>query len=226
MPANRELFQGPSEFNRAPVVVVAGGINRPSQNRKTGPMVQITIMPRDKKADRCRRSVCGNCPIMKECYVVECQAPSSQWRSWRAGGYVADDQTPFPRPSRIGMWGDPGALPFEAVAQIVALSVHGWTGYTEAWRDRPDLRPFLMASVHSDTEAREARAQGWRTFRSTRPGEAPEASEIVCPAMNTDRVPGVTCDRCQLCDGSSGPDDKRKSITVPLHGQRANAGKE
>jgi len=196
-----------------------------SANRKTGDVVQVSFLAAHEEPHRAVRSgadraVCGDCPQRPTnggaCYVVTCQGPLSQHRAWRRGRY-RDGAAPVGKPVRYGTYGDPASMPRRAfLALHRALSPQHWTGYTHAWRDRPDLAPFLMASVDSEEEAGEARGKGWRYFRVKRPGEPLLPGEIQCPA---ERSAGrVQCRECLLCCGTS---RKGPSVAIDVHGARA-----
>ena len=60
------LYDGPSRLDRAPIIVLATGIDTPSKNQKTGPMVQTYILRKDISPSEAVRSgadysICGNC---------------------------------------------------------------------------------------------------------------------------------------------------------------------
>lgn len=80
----------------------------------------------------------------------------------------------------------------------------------------PDYARFLMASVDTVDEQREAAARGWRTFRLRRPGDQVAAHEVVCPASD-EAGHRTTCAQCSLCQGA---DRQAKSIAILPHGQR------
>lgn len=174
------------------------------------------------------------------CYVVVAQAPLGAWRAWRRGSY-ADASTPEARRElgrgrmvRCGSYGDPAAVPEHVWRELLA-EASGWTGYTHGWRARPDLRPYLQASVDSEAEAVEARAAGWRTFRvgaapAPRPamvdtfagrasGPVGRNREILCPASE-EAGRRTTCEACGLCSGA-GPGGRlasAASVYIPPHG--------
>ena len=92
------VWQGPSPIDGAPLVAVATGLRRPSENRKTGPMVQVWILradlaPSDAVESGADASVCGDCPLRglgfkaRACYVNVGQAPQSVWRAYKRGVY-------------------------------------------------------------------------------------------------------------------------------------------
>lgn len=226
------IYRGPSLIDGAPIVAIA---TTGSRNAKTGSMVQTWILRSDVEPHVAARdgqdaSVCGTCPHRRQadgtrtCYVRTGDAPLSVWRAWQRGAYpVIPHGTPSALPVRIGSYGDPGALPLGVVTWLASAGP-GHTGYTHRWRERPDLTPYVMASVDSDDERRDAQRLGWRTFRVrdhragalTRAaiGASGVAREIECVSAR-----GVACADCGLCAGASLPG--AASIWIAAHGASA-----
>jgi hypothetical protein len=84
------LYEGASELDNAPIVVIA---TMSTNNRKTGKMVQVWILrsdidPIEAFKSRADYSICGNCPqrwsLGGACYVNIGQAPSSYLSSIQA----------------------------------------------------------------------------------------------------------------------------------------------
>ena len=115
----------------------------------------------------------------------------------------------------MGAYGDPVYVPAE-VLRWVSFFADSWTGYTHQWRNAPQLRPYLMASVDSEAEYREAKAQGWRTFRVRAAGDRLQPREISCPASE-ESGRKTQCVRCGLCNGAT-DNDRRKDICIVVHG--------
>lgn len=227
------LWEGLSRTTGKPVVVV---LTLNSVNQKTGNMAQAFILCQDvPPGDAARNgedaSICGNCPlrgfgrkgdsnyVKRNCYVRVDQAPRSVWKTYRAGKYpflpIAEYASVLAgRQTRIGAYGDPGAIPVEITAAIAAASA-GHTGYTHQWADRPDLAPHLMASVASPKEAELAHSQGWRTFRTKRPDQARLPGEVVCPA-SAEAGHKLQCQTCLACAGTG--TGRRGSVVIDLHG--------
>lgn len=223
------LWRGASEIDGKPIVCVATGVGRPSQNAKTGPMVQIFVMvdgklPMDAIKDGSHDSVCGSCPHrggpgngVRTCYVNVAKSVQGIGRKLMAEGY------PSPSPLeclsslkgkrvRVGAYGDPGALPNAVLEPIMAIS-GSWTGYTRRWRERPDLAGWLMASCDTEAEREEAKALGWRTFRILCGEESPDVGEeVMCPNITK----GKLCFECGLCCGMN---REAKDVCIPAHGQ-------
>ena len=223
------LWEGPSRIDGKPIVVIGTGIASATKNRKAANMVQVNILARDvaphvavKTGDD--RSVCGDCKNRRPtpdqddnqeapCYVLVFQGPLNVWKCYKRGGY------PKATPSalvgllvRLGTYGDPSAVPL-AVWTAILWGVRGWTGYTHQWRSAPEYRGILMASVDTPEERSEAKAMGFRTFRTRLPHEPLQAGEISCPA-SSEAGHRTTCDRCLLCDGAAEGDTRRDEAIV------------
>ncbi len=155
----------------------------------------------------------------RACYVAVRQAPLTVWQAYRAGAYARFDPKEHGhffegRKLRLGAYGEPVAVPMRFWAQVIRLT-SGRTDYTHQWRNgrfRPWQR-YLMASVDSLDQAREAQAKGWRTFRIGSNGEEPIRGEIRCPA-SAEAGHRTTCNRCGLCcGGNTGP-----NVLISVHG--------
>lgn len=231
------VYQGPSVIDVAPIVAIA---TTGSKNRKTGPMTQVWILRSDVAPIQAAysgedESICGTCPHRyqpgsglapsrpRTCYVDVSRAPQSVFRTYRAGRYRTIDAVTVSRmgPVRIGAYGDPGALPLAIVAAL-ASGAHGHTGYTHRWRERPDLAPYLMASVDSAAERDQAHAAGWRTFR-VRAQHAPHLARVgstVGEIQCVEATRGIQCADCGLCNGAQAGPGVR-SVWIAAHGQSA-----
>lgn len=207
-------------------VVIATGFETPSDNRKTGDMIQVWILvkscdPVTAIRTGLDRLICGNCRHRgdgtgggRSCYVNAGQAPLGIYRAWRAGNYP-----PFRhwdlftgRKVRFGAYGDPVHIPLSLALAIAGVS-SGWTGYTHQWR-KPSLqgwRSILMASVDSVAELVIARSLGWSTFRV---GSEAQANESLCAS----EAIGTPCSVCLLCAGARGG---LESVHIPPHGKGA-----
>jgi hypothetical protein len=113
-------------------------------------------------------------------------APFSIWNSYtrsvsttalphsanRRGSYVnvADNEITAlfaGRGIRLGAYGDPAAVPARIWEAATARAAF-WTGYTHQWRIcDPIFARWCMASCETKVEREEARALGYRTFRTT-----------------------------------------------------------
>ena len=155
-------------------VIIATGFSTPSDNRKTGDMIQIWILckavdPVEAIKQGLDRLICGNCVHRgingsgRSCYVNVGQAPLGIYRAWKAGRYPTLQFMDIfaGRKVRFGAYGDPTHLPLSLALAIAGVS-SGWTGYTHQWR-KPSLqgwKTLLMASVDTTAELVIARSLG------------------------------------------------------------------
>jgi hypothetical protein len=234
-PATLEIWRGPSRFDGRPIVVLAARVRASSSvNPKTNDMVQIYIVPQADPAqslqDERDRSVCGTCvhrpyaatddhddddPARRDCFVNVSWAPRNLWMAWR------DGRVPLAPPGifegaavRFGAWGDPAAVPLEVWQPIVDGAVTH-TGYTQRW---PELDAaewgWLMASVITPAQLRDAQIAGWRTFRTLYGAAQPMLGEAECLAT----AKHVSCLGCGGCGGNNQPE--RTSYYLRAHGFR------
>lgn len=228
------LWEGPSLLTGAPIVAILTGLNSPSMNPKTGPMLQAWVIrqdigPMDAKRDNLDDAICGDCALRghggidSACYVTVWFGPQNVYRAYRRDVYdrrtLADVRaTVAGKHLRITAYGDPAAVPYD-VWQNVLTTAGGWVGYTHQHATcDPRLRWLLMASVENARDAADAHARGWRTFRARRSVDDVDAGEVTCPASD-EAGHRVTCQTCQLCRGSSRP---AKSIAIIAHGRLGN----
>lgn len=212
------LYEGPSLFNpEQQIVVLLTGDERPSANVKTGDMLQTWYLLRDIRPTTAVQTkddvaICGDCPHRgTSCYVVVSQAPTSVWNAYQRGS--AKYATPVElstllayKKLRVGAYGDPGSAPSEVTLGLIRRAMN-WTGYTHAWRERPEFKQYLMASCDSEDEAISARAQGWATYRIKRPGTPEMSREFPCPSPH-----GVQCSSCMACNSRHG------NRSIEVHG--------
>lgn len=233
------LWVGPSALDSTPIMVVAtcaGG--RPSENGKTGDMIQVAIMRRDMSPGDTYKSgndgaICpSDCTHISEprgglgtCYVNKGRLRTS----WERARDLADRGEVGHRAGlfvgayvRLGMDGDPCAAPFEVWDRIARESA-GWTGYTANWRNL-DARwsRLFMASVQTPADAIRARSRGWRVFMSsmTPTDDAPPGLKE-CHAD----AHGLTCLTCRVCDGTEGG-HARPSIWLRAHGSKGEQARK
>lgn len=216
------LYEGPSEINGEPIVAIATGVREPSANKKTGPMVQVTILARDISPTEALRTgedeaICSDCTKRPKvsggdgrCYVSVHRAPLSIWRTYKRGGYVelTPERAAWLRLQsiRFGAYGDPGAVP-EHVWKRVRNSRGQHTGYTGQWRRAPAMRKWLMASCHTEEEAIEAESLGWRVFAVVQRdedhiGDLPGWTWCPSDPARESTGPTLTCMQCQRCSGT------------------------
>lgn len=221
MPNKRLVWRGQSELNGQKIVLIITGLQKPSQNPKTGPVLQSYILtegihPVDDRRQGAK-AICGSCPLQKEvCYV---------------GGYTlsrvysSDLETTEPtfppkvelqkRYIRLGSYGDPAAVPYDVWKERILNKVESAWGYTHQWRtcDRR-FSQHCMASVETLEQAREAWSRGWKTYRVLLSEEEPTQEELWCPYT----INGLQCFQCQLCDPKQ--NERKLGIAVPVHGKR------
>lgn len=229
------LWEGASLMGGAPIVVLATGIKKPSDNKKTGPMIQVSILRADVAPGEAIRNgadyaICGECNGRHVhdgwCYVEVDKWVRAIWHSYINGSYrrsVDPGADLAGADVRIGAYGDPAAAPVSLWRSIVARAAC-WTAYTHQWRDVPELRELAMASVDTLAEDTLAKSVGWRPYYARGSSEAVPAGSIECPHETR----GVQCIDCRLCFGN--PSDARRkrpvpAITIPVHGAVSKAFK-
>ena len=241
-PNTIKIYDGPSELDGRPIIVLISGFVRQSKNTKTGGrMLQMWIMRKDVAPHEAVKSgddasVCGDCPLRpvvwratppedrvsdKPCYVKTFQAPRATWAANKdrevaslpvVRALIAKRK--FGPQLRRGAYGDPAAVPMHIWEGLEGPG----TGYTHQWRgpNAVILRSHVMASVHSAEERTEAMRRGFRTFRIISDVSELLPGEISCPASKEGGA-RTTCQDCGLCDGSRGKNDKRKTIAIIAH---------
>jgi hypothetical protein len=232
------LYEGASQIDGAPIVVIANRITTASDNAKTGAMVQTFIIRADidpmsalKSGDDA--SVCGNCQHRPandgSCYVNVGRSVMSTYNAYKRNRYARPgvDYDPAILPDlfagmivRLGTYGDPAAAPFQ-IWRRATLKTIARNGYTHQWRN-PAFAAFktlCMASADSETDFRDAHAMGWRTFRVRAP-DAPIFAklEAACPASH-EAGRKASCADCKACGGTSAK--ARVSMSIIAHGATA-----
>jgi hypothetical protein len=213
-------------------VIIATGFESPSDNRKTGDMIQVWILvksvsPTEAIRTGLDRLICGSCVhrgheengrfgVDRSCYVNPGQAPQGLWKAWKAGRYspLRSLECFTGRKVRFGAYGDPTHIPLPLALAIAGVA-SGHTGYTHQWR-KPSLqgwRQILMASVDTTAELVIARSMGWSTFRVT-PDTDHHTVETLCASDRS----GTPCADCLACAGARGG---IQAIHIPVHGKGA-----
>lgn len=218
---NYNLYQGPSLLTGEPIVGVVSGVDRPSRNRKTGPMIQTWYMrsdipPIDALQSGADEAICGKCPLrgingrQRACYVTVAHAPRMiyntipQLLDIRNGLFRN-------RAVRLGSYGDPASIPIEAHRRILKEAILV-TGYSHQWRTcDPEYSKILMASVSSEEEFEQAKAKGWKTFRVKNPDDPVLRGETICPASD-EAGKVMSCIQCGRCNGQS------SDVVINIHG--------
>ena len=222
------LYKGPSRIDGETIVVI---LTLQSTNIKTGNMAQLWIMREDTPPHIAKKqgkdvSVCGDCPIKKECYVLTFQGPLSVWNAYKRGTYenlwempnaleyaLRIDLLKF-LSIRFGAYGDPAALPKWLISSI-ASNCKDFTGYTHQW-NKPKfnfLKNYFMASVESVGQHIAAQSFGFRTFCIKSQNMPIGDSEFECRADTR----GLQCIDCMLCNGSK----QANNVVINAHGARA-----
>lgn len=211
--SNAIIYEGPSTFDGKPVVVIATGIDQPSRNSKTGPMVQVYTLLRDTPPIEAVKSgedqsICGTCIHRgSTCYVNVAQGPTAVYKAYKEGKYLPGNpkKVGYNRSIRLGAYGD---MTFDSgVIQDLVSRARMWVGYTHLAATRPDLKGLVQASADTPEEAIAYQGQGWKTYRVRNKGEALLPGEINCPSHK-----GITCDQCGLCNG------RQKNVSIEVHG--------
>jgi hypothetical protein len=154
------FYRGPSLLTGDPVMALLTGLERPSNNPKTGPMLQTWILRADVDPSTAIKTgndeaICGMCPLRgvngarRPCYVNP-MGPNAVWRAHeRYQNRQAGDLNLSGQFIRLGAYGDPAALPFEVWQDLVSTA-EGWTGYCVAPETRvltSDLRWVMAGDV-------------------------------------------------------------------------------
>jgi hypothetical protein len=238
------LYKGPSVIDGKPIICIATGLEDGGSNSKTGPMVQIYILPdgiNPMKAVQTGAdfSICGNCRhrgkvvrdhktglltnVGRSCYVTLMRGPRVVWDAYSRGKYpempLAKARKLLARKVvRVGAYGDPGAVPVKvwktALSQVADL-----TGYTHMWREIPELAEFCMASCDSEVDRMLAKALGFRTYRVRGKEDPKLPGEGHCPA-SAEMGKAVQCAACMLCGGNR--TKANADITIAVHGAGKN----
>ncbi|AKG21315.1 hypothetical protein [Calothrix sp. 336/3] len=219
------VWEGSSLIDGSPIVLILTGFVNPTSNRKTGRQLQSWILSQNYVPTYAAKhgldnSICGNCPLKLSktgsCYV-NLLTPNNIYRSYIAGNYPKFSEKElallqhYRYPLRIGSYGDPTAVPLE-VWEAIILASGKHTGYTHRYQNC-DLRwqEYLMASVETEADAKQAQNQGWRTFRIITPDAPLSDNEILCRHTEDDRI---QCETCLLCNGKS----SKPNIADKVHG--------
>lgn len=209
------LYEGPSLIDGGPIFVALTGIESPSTNVKTGPLLQTWILRQDVKPIEAHklgldRSMCGDCThrIHSTCYVSLIHGPSHIYNAYINGHGKRDNAKKLGRNQRVrlGAYGDPASVPFDVWEELLTYA-DDWTGYTHFPLLAPELKRYCQASCETEEQATLYQSLGWKTYR-TRATTAPLLpSEIQCPSSK-----GVQCFTCLKCNGQS------SNISIPVHG--------
>ena len=196
--------------------VVAVGLNRPSSNQKTGPMIQMWIMGENNG--------CSGCPSEQICYVS--RGKGRVQKSLDSGNYTKANIKFEPHTRvRLGAWGDPAKV---SRSVWEAMGVKRFTGYTHQWRDLSasvqEYKGYLMASVESIESLELAESLGWKCYYNMVDVSLGLISEEeVLNRLGSRAIPclynskGISCYDCLLCSSRA-----RKHIYTMPHGSRSS----
>jgi hypothetical protein len=227
-------YEGPSELDGAPIVVIINKVHTASANDKTGDLVQSFIIRSDVPPVEALKtgadvSICGDCehrPINAKktgaapCYVNVGQSVRAVYEAYKRGRY---DHISLPelalklagKKLRIGTYGDGAAAPV-SVWQALITYTAGHVGYTHQWArvgfNHSAWSKLTMASADTVEQAKTAHALGYRTFRVSI-GIDKRAGEIHCPA-SAEAGKKTTCTDCMLCGGTT---KLAKNIVIADH---------
>lgn len=230
------IWEGKSEIDGAPIMLVATGLKTSSTNAKTGALIQTWILradmtPQEAVDSGADESICGQCPhrgevvngknVNRSCYVTIFQAPRNIYQTAMRGKYarlsLEESRAIFAgRNVRLGAYGDPAAVPFDVWESVLADAARG-TGYTHQWKTCDSrFAQYCMASADSALEGEHARAMGYRSFRvGTKAESLVKGTEFLCPASKEAGVK-TNCAACLACGGLSSPN--KASVYIPAHG--------
>ena len=218
------IYSGPSALDGKTIFAALTGIEIPSANVKTGPILHTWILreeipPVDAVRSGEDESICGNCSLRgngtkgRSCYVPVFRSPTVIYKNRDKLKPITDKHLFRNRYVRLGAYGDHAALPTEITMDIHRKAT-GTTGYTHQWRTcDQELRKVLMASCDSVEDRLLAKEMGWNTFRIRRPGDAKLKGEELCPASE-EAGKKLICHSCQKCGGNK----TNKDIVINVHG--------
>lgn len=190
-----------------------------------------TPKERRREARRLRKlaKAAGRTELLKlaerACYVAVHQSVMAVFRAFVRGKYPT--ATPEQarnmfagRALRLGAYGDPAFLPLDLL-RTLTRNVSTWTGYTHAWRERPEYLELLMGSADTQADAREIDLLGGRSFSGMKENEIIGTKSMQCPATTSKKL---SCERCGRCNGRRGTKERGTARNVHLVWHGAGAG--
>ena len=228
-------YEGPSELDGKPIVVIINKIYSASKNDKTGDLVQSFIIRSDVPPVEALQtgddaSICGDCehrPINAKltgkapCYVNVGRSVRAVYEAYKRGRYdrISLHELALKlagKKLRIGTYGDGAATPV-SVWQTLTTYTAGHVGYTHQWArngfNNSAWAKLTMASADTVEQAKTAHKLGYRTFRVSI-GIDKQQGEISCPA-SAESGKKTTCSDCMLCAGTT---KQAKHIVIADHG--------
>ena len=231
-PKGYVVWQGPSEIDGKPIVLIMTGFQASSKNQKTGAMIQTYILRSDIPPIEAMQSgedvsICGDCPHKATengtCYVRVDTGPNTVYRAFKRGSYTVPSMPSVTRLAmmgqtlRLGTYGDPCAIPFSVWENLLVHTI-GHTGYTHQWKQErfSAFKVICMASCDNLDEDSRAKGLGWRTFTIV-PKDTREyiPGALLCPASE-EAGKVLTCAQCLACGGTTSRN--KASVFIPVHG--------
>ena len=241
LPSTIVLWTGASRLDGTPIMVSAHCVADPSDNSKTGDMIQISIMradsaPIDAWKAGADAAVCPEACVHRSvarggqgtCYVNKARLTSS-WSAARLAVSLGKVGIPVGlfagAKVRLGMEGDPSAVPF-TVWQEVLIGAKAHTGYTADWRRLPaEWASLFMASCASPDDVRDAQAAGWRPFTASASSADDAAYAALGLKVCLSDAADVPCVDCGGCNGTS-RGAKRAGYYLAQHGALGAAARK
>ena len=228
------VYEGPSELDGSPIVVIINKIKAASKNAKTGALVQSFIIRSDVNPVEALKTgddaaICGHCihrPSLAAytgappCYVNVGRSVASVYKAYKRGSYTKASPGEVALyltglKLRIGTYGDGAAAPIDVWQQLTQFTADH-VGYSHQWLnpafDHQAWGKLVMASADTIDEAAQANLYGMRVFRVSI-GADKQTSEVSCPA-SAESGKKTTCENCMLCAGTS---KAAKDIVIADH---------
>jgi hypothetical protein len=228
------VYEGPSELDGSPIVVIINKIKAASKNAKTGALVQSFIIRSDINPVEALKTgddaaICGHCihrPSLAAytgappCYVNVGRSVASVYKAYKRGSYTKASPAEVSLyltglKLRIGTYGDGAAAPIDVWQQLTQFT-SGHVGYSHQWLnpafDHAQWSKLVMASADTIDEAAQANLFGMRVFRVS-VGIDKQQGEVSCPA-SAESGKKTTCENCMLCAGTS---KAAKDIVIADH---------
>jgi hypothetical protein len=228
------VYEGPSELDGSPIVVIINKIKAASKNAKTGALVQSFIIKSDVNPVEALKTgadaaICGHCihrPSLAAytgappCYVNVGRSVASVYKAYKRGSYTKASPGEVALyltglKLRIGTYGDGAAAPIDVWQQLTQFTADH-VGYSHQWLnplfDHQAWGKLVMASADTIDEAAKANLYGMRVFRVSI-GADKQNGEVSCPA-SAESGKKTTCENCMLCAGTS---KAAKDIVIADH---------
>lgn len=248
------VWRGNSPEDGAPLVCVATGFLRPSDNPKTGPMVQVYVIREDVNPAEAVKtgqssSVCNSCPLQpalvkaaKEaakragmpapelpvCYVTSHYGPRSVWEAWKAGSYPAVTVRQFKRlfRGRKVRLGSYGNFSNVAlgIVRAIAKASAGWTLYEHNWRLERVQPMRALAMASVSTLAEKAEAKALGWRTFRVTRDANDVQADEVRCPASDEAGKKTT--CERCRLCCGTERQAKSVVIMDHGPTSDIVKQ